>query len=631
VCGIAGIVDYKNNLGPLDQNIQAMLDVINHRGPDADGLWIDEAARVGLGHKRLSIIDLSEEGAQPMHSSNQQFAITYNGEVYNFKEIADELSAEFNTVFRGHSDTEIILEAISHWGIDKAVCKFNGMFAFAVWDKQNKHLTLARDRLGKKPLYFANIKNSFIFASELKELKSIPALELSINTESVALYFNNGNIPGKHSIYNDVYKLEPGHLLKLDLGKPDEINYSISCYWSVSEKAAENINSAFSGDLNSATDQLQNLLKDSVKHRMLSDVPLGAFLSGGIDSSLVTAIMQDVSDKPVQTFSIGFHEKKYNEANFAKEIAEHLGTNHTELYVTPEQAMDVIPKLPFLYDEPFSDSSQIPTYLVSEMARDKVTVVLSGDGGDELFCGYDRYLDTIPLWNKINKVPNSVKPVVSMLLNMLQPLGIGKLQTLASLLAKCRSVDDVYRYLMTDPSVLQILKNNPVIPPVNLTNPIFGPEITDPYNRLMLYDQLGYLVDDILVKVDRASMGVSLESRVPLLDYRVVEFAWSIPMSMKIHNGKEKYILRNLLSRYVPMQMFDRPKMGFAVPVGEWIKSPLLDWAENLLDKSKMNQQGFLNTEYIHRIWDQHKSNQYDHNFFMWKILMFQAWLENSE
>ncbi|VAW60716.1 Asparagine synthetase [glutamine-hydrolyzing], partial [hydrothermal vent metagenome] len=308
----------------------------------------------------------------------------------------------------------------------------------------------------------------------------------------------------------------------------------------------------------------------------------------------------------------------------------HLGTNHTELYVTPQQAMDVIPKLPFLYDEPFSDSSQIPTYLVSQMARDQVTVVLSGDGGDEFFCGYDRYLDTVPLWNKINKVPNNFKKLTATLLKLFKPLGVGKLQTLIALLEKCRSVDDVYRHLMTDANVFKMLNNIKNLPPVNLTDPIFGEEISDPYNRLMLYDQMAYLVDDILVKVDRASMGVSLESRVPLLDYRVAEFAWSLPMSMKIHNGKEKYILRNLLSRYVPTEMFDRPKMGFAVPVGEWIKTPLLDWAENLLDKNKMQQQGFLNVDYVHRLWEQHKSNQFDHNFFMWKVLMFQAWLENN-
>jgi len=631
VCGIAGIVDYRNNLGSLEQNLQAMLKSIHHRGPDADGIWIDEQSRVGLGHKRLSIIDLSEEGAQPMHSSNQRYVITYNGEVYNFKEIAKELSSEHSVTFRGHSDTEIILEAIANWGIDKAIAKFNGMFAFAIWDKHDKQLILARDRLGKKPLYYALINGSFVFASELKELKSIRALPLSINPGSVALYFSYGNIPGKHSIYKDVFKLEPGTLLKLNLNQPEDINYSISTYWSVAEKAAENIAHEFTGDLNSATDHLQDLLKDSIKHRMLSDVPLGAFLSGGIDSSLVTAIMQEVSDKPVQTFSIGFHEKKYNEAHFAKEIATHLGTNHTELYVTPEQAMQVIPKLPFLYDEPFSDSSQIPTYLVSEMARDQVTVVLSGDGGDELFCGYDRYTDTVALWNIINKVPDNLKHTVASLLKLFKPLNIGKLHTLTTLLEKCRSVDDVYRHIQTDQRAFQAVNNATSIPPISLTNSTFGNEISDPYNRLMLHDQRGYLIDDILVKVDRASMGVSLESRVPLLDYRLVEFAWSIPMSMKIHDGKEKYILRNLLSRYVPTEMFDRPKKGFAVPVGEWIKSPLRDWAENLLDRSKMNQQGILNTEYIHSIWEQHKSNQVDHRFFMWKVLMFQAWLEENE
>ena len=630
MCGIAGIVDYKNKLGSLENNLQKMLATIHHRGPDADGIWIDESARLGLGHKRLSIIDLSEEGAQPMHSANQRYVITYNGEVYNFKEIAKALSDEFKISFRGHSDTEIILEAISNWGIDKAIAKFNGMFAFAVWDKQDKQLTLARDRLGKKPLYYACINDSFVFASELKELKSIAALPLSINPDSVALYFNNGIIPGKYAIYKGVEKLEPGNLLTVNLQQPEKIIYATRVYWSVAQVAAEQTQQLYKGDLDSATDDLQVLLQDSIKHRMLSDVPLGAFLSGGIDSSLVTSIMQEVSDRPVQTFSIGFHEKKYNEANFAKEIAEHLGTNHAELYVTPQQAMDVIPKLPFLYDEPFSDSSQIPTYLVSQMARDQVTVVLSGDGGDEFFCGYDRYLDTVPLWNKINKVPNDFKKLTATLLKIFKPLGVGKLQTLIALLEKCRSVDDVYRHLMTDANVFKMLNNIKNLPPVNLTDPVFGEEISDPYNRLMLYDQMAYLVDDILVKVDRASMGVSLESRVPLLDYRVAEFAWSLPMSMKVHNGKEKYILRNLLSRYVPTEMFDRPKMGFAVPVGEWIKSPLLDWAENLLDKNKMQQQGFLNVDYVHRLWKQHKSNQFDHNFFMWKVLMFQAWLENN-
>jgi asparagine synthase (glutamine-hydrolysing) len=639
MCGIAGILAGASAVADeLGIAIDAMSQALSHRGPDAAAHWLDAEAGIALGHRRLSIIDLSERGAQPMVSGNERYVISYNGEVYNFEELRKELLAA-GARFRGTSDTEVILEAISAWGIEATVKRLVGMFAFGLWDRQSRSLTLVRDRLGIKPLYWAEFGNGFLFASELKALRANPSFRPEISHNALAGFLRYGYVAGPGSIYRGVKKLMPGQILTLAAGAEPQAN----SYWSLADIVAEGTEHPFRGDAAEAETALAALLSDAVKRRMVADVPLGVFLSGGIDSSLVTALMQAQSDKPVKSFSIGFHEADYDEATNAKAVAAHLGTEHTELYVTPRDALDVVPLLPEIHDEPFADVSQIPTYLVSKMTREHVTVALSGDGGDEVFGGYNRYVAAARFGGLLFGQPPGLRDIESRLLRGLPPASWDVLaktlpsrirpRQLGDKLHKLSAVlsggpDEFYRAVTghwTDPSTM-------VIGARGTPQPYDAEEaeklLPDPVLRMQYLDSLTYLPDDILTKVDRASMAVSLEARVPLLDHRVVALAWSLPRAMKIHRGRGKWILRRLLQRHLPRNLIDRPKSGFAVPIAAWLRGPLRDWAEELLDEGRIRSQGYFKPEPIRRKWTEHLTGRRNWQSQLWDVLMFQAWLE---
>jgi len=625
-----------------------MVNTLHHRGPDDSGAWADVAAGIALGHRRLAIVDLSPEGHQPMRSVCGRYVISFNGEIYNFRALRRELEGAGHT-FRGHSDTEVMLACISQWGLLSAVKRFNGMFAFALWDRRERRLHLVRDRLGEKPLYYGWVGKILLFASELKALRAHRSFEAEINRDAVALFLRHQCVPAPYSIYTRVSKVQPGTIVTIN--PPDSSNASqVTPYWSARAAAERGVAEPFTGSTTEAVVSLNELLRDAVKLRMQADVPLGAFLSGGLDSSTIVALMQAQSERPVQTFTIGFYETAYNEAHNAKEVARHLGTAHTELYVTPEQAMAVIPRLPTLYDEPFSDSSQIPTFLISELARRDVTVSLSGDGGDELFAGYTRYLWGRKIWQTIGRVPLRLRGLAASGLKMLSPMSWdaifqrvdpllpkkikqqnpgGKFHKLAELLST-EIPEAVYLALVSHWKTPASLVLGATEPPTVLTDHAQWANLPDFPQRMMYLDTMTYLPDDILVKVDRASMGVSLEARVPFLDHRVVEFAWQLPLSMKIHGDQGKWLLRQLLHRYVPKALVDRPKMGFGVPLDVWLRGPLREWAETLLDEKQLRDQGFLDPNPIREVWAQHLSGRWDWQYHLWDVLMFQAWLEHE-
>ncbi len=645
MCGFTGILDRsgRNDL----ESCKAMSNAITHRGPDDDGFWIDKQAGIALAHRRLSILDLSPEGHQPMASGSGRYVIAYNGEVYNFPELRSQLE-KLNVHFRGYSDTEVMLAAIEEWGLDKALEQFVGMFAFALWDKRERVLHLVRDRLGIKPLYYGWVNKAFVFGSELKALKALPGFNNQVNRDALALMMRHNYIPAPYSIYENIHKLRPGHHLIISTEKISDPK--IRCFWSAKLVAENGISDVFTGNDEEAIDVLDRLLRKVIGQRMIADVPLGAFLSGGYDSTMVVAQMQAQSNRPVKTFSIGFHEQDHNEAHHAKVIANHLKTEHTELYVTPEDAMAVIPLLPTLYDEPFSDSSQIPTYLVSKMARQHVTVSLSGDGGDELFGGYNRYFWGERIWNNIGWAPKGTRSILAKgiqaipchrwdgIIKSLSPfipskyrfsLPGDKLHKLAEILL-AESPDGLYRDLLShwkNPTALVLNSQEPL---TVLTDDSQKASLKDFTQRMMFADLVSYLPDDILTKVDRASMGVSLEARVPLIDHRVVEFAWSLPQHMKVRNGEGKWILRKVLDRYVPREMMDRPKMGFGVPIDSWLRGPLKDWAESLLDERRLKDEQFFNPAPIRELWKQHQTGRYNNQYYLWDVLMFQSWLSNQ-
>jgi asparagine synthase (glutamine-hydrolysing) len=632
MCGITGFLDRTTStdgqeLGAL---VARMADTLHHRGPDDTGIWTDVANGLAFGHKRLSIIDLSPNGRQPMHSACGRFCIVYNGEIYNHAELRRELAA-LGHCFRGHSDTEVLLEAVAAWGLKQALSRFVGMFAFALWDRTERRLTLVRDRLGIKPLYYAWMGNVFLFGSELKAVRAHPAFRGEIDRNVLALYLQYNYIPAPYSIYRRVCKLPAGSLLSISPGDEDS---SPETYWDMKEVAEAGAREPFQGSPDEAADELDERLRTSVGLRMEADVPLGAFLSGGVDSSTVVALMQTQSSRPVKTFSIGFEERDYNEAGFAKAVASHLGTEHTECYLTPQQARDVIPRLPSLYDEPFSDSSQIPTFLVSEIARRHVTVSLSGDGGDELFGGYDRYAYMQKMWRKIGNLPKPLRRVAARIIRAGVPRNrFGTLGRKARTLAGFLDIPDarsMYAWLNTHwkhPTAVVI----DGFPPATIFSQ--HQQWADRGNLLeeMMYvDSVAYLPDDILVKVDRASMGVSLEARVPLLDHRVVEFAWQIGPDLKVRNGQSKWLLRQVLDRYVPRNLIERPKVGFGVPIDSWLRGPLREWAEELLDERRLKNDGFFQPQPIRNKWAEHLSGQSNWHYDLWDVLMFQAWLASS-
>ncbi|MBW4646789.1 MAG: asparagine synthase (glutamine-hydrolyzing) [Goleter apudmare HA4340-LM2] len=647
MCGITGFWDIYRQISAnyLPIIVQQMSKSLIHRGPDDDGSWIDGEVGIALGHRRLSIVDLSPEGHQPMISANGRYVIVFNGEIYNFPELRKQLQS-LGYSFRGHSDTEVMLASFCEWGVVEATKRFNGMFAFALWDRQERVLHLGRDRLGEKPLYYGWCGHTLIFASELKAFKAHPDFQPEINRDALALFLRFSYIPAPYSIYKGIYKLPPATLLSFN--GASNLHPEAAPYWSVREAAESGVSHPFNGSETQAIAELDTLLKDAIAMRMVADVPLGAFLSGGIDSSTVVALMQAQSQQPVKTFSIGFHEKSYNEAEYAKAVAQYLGTDHTELYVTSNQALTVIPKLPSLYDEPFSDASQIPTFLVSQLARNHVTVSLSGDAGDELFAGYNRYFWGRNIWQIIGWIPKAVRHSTAKALTSLSPqtwdrgfaaidamlpaklklaASGDKLHKLASILA-VPNPDVMYAGLVShwqkpEEVVTGSSELSTVLSDRNLWASL--PDFTE---RMMYLDLMSYLPDDILVKVDRASMGVSLESRIPFLDHRVVEFAWQIPLSMKIRGNQGKWLLRQVLYNYVPKELIERPKMGFGIPIDSWLREPLREWAEDLLDESRLRREGYLNPQSIRQKWDEHQSGDRNWQYYLWDILMFQAWLE---
>jgi asparagine synthase (glutamine-hydrolysing) len=650
MCGFAGYLSRSSSIDTA--LLVTMGGAIIHRGPDDGGIWCDHEAGVGLTHRRLSIVDLSPAGHQPMLSASGRYIFAFNGEVYNHLALRAELENSGNApVWRGHSDTETLLAGFDAWGIESTVKKSIGMFAFAVWDKHTRQLALGRDRLGEKPLYYGwqgqGEKAVFLFGSELKALREHPAFTNSINRDALTLLLRHNYIPSPYSIYSDIAKLPAGCLLTVT---PQQREPQVWEYWSAGQIAESGVNQPFAGTATAAVDQLETLIKDAVRQQMMADVPLGAFLSGGIDSSTVVALMQAQSTQPVKTFTIGFHEKGYNEAVHAKEVARHLGTDHTELYVTAEQAMAVIPGLPSLYDEPFSDSSQIPTFLVSQLAKQHVTVSLSGDGGDELFCGYHRYFLTTKLWRKLALMPLPLRAVLAKAIVSIAPQTWSKWATAtegwlprsarlanagdklhkgAGVLAS-QSIDALYLGLIShwqNPTAVVI---NGQEPPALFTANAPRLAQLDDMQRMMALDMLTYLPDDILVKVDRAAMGVSLETRVPFLDHRVVEFAWQLPQSLKLRDGQSKWALRQVLFRHLPKELVERPKMGFGLPIGDWLRHDLREWAEGLLDETRLRNEGFFHPEPIRQKWQEHLSGQRNWRYYLWDVLMFQAWLEKQ-
>jgi len=648
MCGFTGIWQAPNSATETLRNqVEAMSARLQHRGPDDSGHWIDAREGLALGHRRLAIQDLSPAGRQPMCLGSGRYVLVYNGEIYNAPALRIELEEGGNApIWKGHSDTEVLLATVEAWGLETAVSRFNGMFAFAIWDRQERTLHLVRDRLGIKPLYFGFSRGTFLFGSELKALQAHQDFDAKIDRDALALFFRHNDIPAPHTIFHGIRKLHPGTILTLS-GSDAEPQFNT--YWDAWQVAETGSISRFAGSYTEAVEELESLLHDAVGIRLLSDVPLGAFLSGGIDSSTVVALMQTQCERPVRSFSIGFSEIGYNEAQHAKAVAKHLGTDHSELYVTPQQAQAVIPKLPTIYDEPFADSSQIPTFLVSQLARGNVTVSLSGDGGDELFSGYNRYIWGARTWCNIARIPTALRSLAGSMLTLLsekqwntiysygermvparfQMQSPGRNMHRLATLLNVTNERELYRGLVThweQPDKLVLGSREPLSRLTQSRQPNL-PSFTE---WMMAQDQVTYLPEDILTKVDRASMAVSLEARVPLLDHRVVEFAWSLPLEWKLQGVTGKRILRDVLYRHVPQGLIERPKMGFGVPIDSWLRGPLRDWAETLLNASRIKQEGYLNPKLIRKKWQEHLSGQSNCQYLIWDVLMFQSWLETQ-
>jgi asparagine synthase (glutamine-hydrolysing) len=649
MCGFAGFLQSSTSTPEvMRETVRTMSATLQHRGPDDAGVWTDATSGIALGHQRLSIIDLSAEGHQPMRSISGRYVIAFNGEIYNFEDLRKELDGE-GFAWRGHSDTEVMLAAFERWGVSGSLERFNGMFAFALWDRTERVLHLARDRLGEKPLYYGRMGQTLLFASELKALRTHPAWRGEVDRDALAAYLRHSYVPAPHSIYRGIFKLPPAHHLVVSASDKGAMP-APRAYWSMRKAAEDGVANPLTGSDEAAVDELERLLLDAVRIRTVADVPVGVFLSGGVDSSTIVALMQAQSDRQVKSFSIGFEEDAYNEAPYANAVARHLHTDHTELYVTAAEALSVIPRLPHIYDEPFSDSSQIPTILVSQLARQQVKVSLSGDGGDELFCGYVRYFWGRRIWNKIKHVPYGMRNLAGSALRSvpiqawnsviggagrllastsLKEITGDRLHKLADVLA-VPSAEALYHGLVSHWESPSTVVHGSREAATILTDPSQWAKLSDFTQRMMYLDTMSYLPDDILVKVDRASMSVSLESRVPLLDHRLVEFAWRVPLSMKIRGDQGKWLLRQVLYRYVPRNLIERPKMGFGVPIDTWLRGSLRDWAESLLSERRLRQDGYFAPGPIRQKWAEHLSGARNWQYWLWDILMFQAWLDHQ-
>ncbi|MFN4067772.1 MAG: asparagine synthase (glutamine-hydrolyzing) [Thermosynechococcus sp.] len=650
MCGIAGLWASDLNQQEISSIVERMANTLTHRGPDDGGIWVDETVGIALGHRRLAILDLSAAGHQPMVSASGRFVLVFNGEIYNHLEMRQQLEARgLAPSWRGHSDTETLLAAFEAWGIEKTLRKTVGMFALALWNRQDRQLTLARDRMGEKPLYYGWSRGAFVFGSELKAIRAYPGFDNPIERRALALYLRYNYIPAPWTIYAHLWKLPAGSWVQFaaeEITAHRQDRGAVMAYWSLREIAKTGLETPFNGSEPEAVEALEALLRQSIKGQMVADVPLGALLSGGIDSSTVVALMQTQSSQPIRTFTIGFYERAYNEAQHAKAIAQHLGTDHTEWYLTPKEALEVIPQLPWLYDEPFADSSQIPTHLVCRLARQQVTVALSGDGGDELFGGYPRYFLVVSLWRRLSSIPLPLRRVVArgiralsprtwnLLYRIIEPLLprrwhqrlVGDKLHKGARLLPLSAPEEIYFQLVSLWPDLTAVVLGTQEPATLLRTPSEWLNCSSIEQRMMYLDALTYLPDDILVKVDRAAMGVSLETRAPLLDHRIVEFAWRLPLSMKIQGGQGKRVLRQVLYRYVPKQLVERPKMGFGVPIEDWLRGELRDWAEELLSEASLKRDGFLHPAPIRQVWQEHLSGQRNWQYRLWPVLMWQAW-----
>lgn len=632
MCGIVGLLNCKNT---APQDIEAMKNRMIHRGPDSEGTYISEDGMVALGHRRLAIVDITPTGAQPMTSHNGRYVMVFNGEIYNHRDIKkklvnDEKLGIKEDDFIGTSDSEVLLEAISAYGFREAISLTKGMFAIAVYDKDEKCVYLTRDRIGEKPLYYGRVNETFAFASDIGSIAKITGFNNPINRDVLDIYFIHGYIPQPYSIYEGIHKLTPGCILKIrapyDLSREEEI----TSYWDIRDVAKKGQTNKFKGSFSEASDELERLLKDSIKDQMVADVKVGAFLSAGIDSSTTVALMQSLNSNKVKSFTIGMEDPKYNEATYAKEIANHLGTEHTELYITEDDAKKVIPKLPFMFGEPFADSSQIPTYLVSKMTKEHVTVSLSGDGGDELFCGYVSYNSVERIWNKMKNIPYFIrKPVSGLVVH--SPLAKKEIIRIKGALLGAKGPEHLYNISQEVNSGIGRISLSPNR--AKCINEIIEPNFTGEVNHdIMLMDMMMYHPDDILVKVDRTAMAVSLETRVPMLDKDVVEFAWTLPIEYLKDEKEGKKVLRDVLYRYVPKEMMDRPKKGFSIPIMNWLREDkeLKAWAESLIDRDLLKQQGLLNPDIVWQMWN----DLIERGIWrvqIWYVLIFQQWMMEKD
>ena len=659
MCGLAGVFLAQPD-SRLESNVRQMSDSLYHRGPDEGGVWVDAHADFAIGHRRLSIVELSAAGRQPMLSADGRYVLAFNGEIYNHHDLRSELARENQPIrWRGQSDTETLVASFTAWGVERTLQRCVGMFAIAWWDKINRTLTLARDRMGEKPLYYGWTRTAFVFGSELKALKAYPDFASPVCRQALTQFLRFLYVPAPRSIYQSVYKLEPGCLVTVTRTppttaptrplRPGETHGTLAVHrwWHLATAVAGRGPCADDTEAGPLS-RLENALQESIRLQSLADVPVGAFLSGGVDSSTIVALMQRQSPRPVQTFTIAFEEAEYDESPYALAVARHLGTDHHEMRVTAPMAQAVIPRLPAIYDEPFADASQIPTHLVCRAARQHVTVALSGDAGDELFGGYNRHFWGPRLWSRLGSWPYPVRQTLSRLLTALpaqgwdrlaRPLGVvrpgEKLQKLGRALNRTRDINHLYRNLVSewpDPAslVLDGAGGGASEPASLLDDPLPSSGTEHAALRMMYLDTISYLPDDILCKVDRAAMACSLETRVPFLDHRVVELAWKLPLDLKVRGPVGKWALRELLYKYVPRRLIDRPKAGFAVPLGPWLRGPLRDWAESLLSEPRLLQQGYLRPAPIRKLWSEHLRGNKDHTASLWAVLMFQAWLEET-